>query len=938
MERKEKDIIDYDKNGFIINGKHEFLIGGEFHYFRVPAALWEDRLKKMKAMGANLISVYIAWNLHEPEEGKQRWDGDYDLDLFLTLCEKYGFYVLIKPGPYICAELDFGGHPDWLIKKVADGEFRIRMLDEGYLKLCKYWYRSCAEQIRSHLITNGGSIIAAQVENEYDHLMEYGEEQISEEDAVKYFMFLKDAMEEYGIDVPKFANEAEFLRGKGIIDTRTYYPNIPGLWSSEYERFEQKLLSSKETQPDAPVMILELQAGWFSQIGEPSYVPGVDVIEGVSKSVFITGASIVNYYMMVGGTSFPFMGGRGDVALGGYGNITSYDFGGAPIGETGELNEAKYYWIKGFIRFAKEFSHLIAESDGCRDIKIVSGGENIAVLSEDGAILDTALENSDENFTTYQEGNENGRFFFVRNMEEEDKQAVIRVPAKQNGREYTFTAAIPAGRTCMFSVCFQIPETGVRINYAVSEIWMTKAYGSKRAVVMYGAAGMAGELCLDIPCGQVRVVAGDVKKYDIGGHDSLLCYKHGEEILIIEAEKAIFFILADSMIGRVEMLSNGILFHNLYYVEDIVQDGGKIKLNAQLKERSDMKIQYYPMDGGSLQKACLERKEVFIKDKGSAGGLQEISFSSASFTEHPQVQWTSGWKYHADSREIREDYDDSGWKYLEQPVSLEKAGFFKHGYYWFRGNFELQKDMEAAYLSFRHNDTDRYLVYINGILVFRARNKSIDCHEVTSALHKGKNTIAVLYANEFHNKSHPHEGAIVKYSGLLHPFTIEGTYQGGEKADISISAFHVNYQLSGYHQGYHDLAYDDSSWLEAPAVEKLVVGREMGHISWFRRHFTYHPAEGIYAPLQIIPVKADERLLIYVNGRPTAQYDIIGPQQEFYIPDSYLNADGDNVISMVLESPGFFEEIMGGYRRGYLYNPIVQPSYVSKKAEILLFN
>ena len=162
-----------------------------------------------------------------------------------------------------------------------------------------------------------------QVTNEYDHLMEYGEEQISEEDAVRYFMFLKDAMEEYGIGVPKFVNEAEFLRGKGIIDTRTYYPNIPGLWSSEYERFEQKLLSSKETQPDAPVMILELQAGWFSQIGEPSYVPGVDVIEGVSKSVFIAGASIVNYYTMAGGTSFPFMGGRGDMALGGYGNITS---------------------------------------------------------------------------------------------------------------------------------------------------------------------------------------------------------------------------------------------------------------------------------------------------------------------------------------------------------------------------------------------------------------------------------------------------------------------------------------------------------------------------------------------------------------------------------------------------------------------------------------
>ena len=82
-------------------------------------------------------------------------------------------------------------------------------------------------------------------------------------------------------------------------------------------------------------------------------------------------------------------------------------------------------------------------------------------------------------------------------------------------------------------------------------------------------------------------------------------------------------------------------------------------------------------------------------------------------------------------------------------------------------------------------------------------------------------------------------------------------------------------------------------------------------------------------------MKADERLLIYVNGKPVAQYDIIGPQEEFYIPDCYLE-EGDNVISMVLECPGFFEEIMSGYRRGYLYSPAVQPSYVSKKVDVTM--
>ena len=933
MSADIKEIIDYDRNGFIIHGKHEFLIGGEFHYFRVPAKLWEDRLQKMKAMGANLISVYIAWNMHEPEEGKQIWDGDYDLDRFLTLCEKYGFYVLIKPGPYICAELDFGGHPDWLIKKVAKKEFRIRMLDEKYLELCKYWYQSCAKQIHSHLITNGGTIIAAQVENEYDHLMEYGEEPISEEDAVKYFMFLKDTMEEYGIDVPKFANEAEFLRGKGIIDTRTYYPNIPGLWMSEYERFEQKLLSSKETQSDAPVMILELQAGWFSQIGTPEYIPGVDVIEGVSKSVFITGASIINYYMMAGGTTFPFTGGRGDVALGGYGNITSYDFGGAPIGETGELEKDKYYWIKGFIRFAKQFFHIIQESDGKEYMKVIAGGEDIAVLNNDGSFLDLSIDRAYENFTAYQEGNENGRFFFVRNVEEEDKQVVVKVPGELNGREYIFNTTIKASQTRMFPVAFQIPDTEVRLEYSVSELWLTQKYEKETAAVMYGTDGTQGEMCLNVSAGQVTVIAGDVKKYDIGNNSTIVSYTHArDKIIIIKAADVRFFILDESMIGRVETLKGGLFFHNVYYLENVSEEGSSISLQVQVKENTDTWFKLYPMNEGTVYNNVFFNGTEAVMSKCSCGMLT-ASLKTSDFIDRPAVNWTSGWKYRADSEEIQESFDDSAWKSLEKPLSLEEADFFKHGYYWYRAQFEVDCEVEEGYLYYRHNDTDRYLLYINGELVFRSRNKSIDRHNITKVLKKGTNTMAVLYANEFHNKSHPHEGALVKLSGILNPLEITGTYKNGEGIHITIESFRVNYQLSGYHAGFHTLEYSDEEWQMAPDVKKMVIGREMGHVVWFRRHFTYHPAEKYFAPLQIVPIKADERLLIYVNGKAVAQYDIIGPQEKFYIPDCYLK-EGDNVISMVLECPGFFEEIMSGYRRGYLYSPVVEPSCVSEKVEV----
>lgn len=924
-------IIDYDKNGFIINGKHEFLIGGEFHYFRVPAAMWEDRLQKMKTMGANLISVYIAWNLHEPVEGQQRWDGDYDLDRFLTLCQKYGLYVLIKPGPYICAELDFGGHPDWLIPKIAKGDFRIRTRDKGYLDLCRFWYESCARQIKKHLITNGGSIIAAQIENEYDHLIEYGEETITVDEAIEYFMFLRNVMDELGIDVPKFANEAEFLRGTGIIDTRTYYPNIPGLWWWEFERFEEKLLSSKLSQSDSPIMILELQAGWFSQVGEPTYCPGLEVVEGVSKSVFITGASIINYYMMVGGTTFPFIGARGDIVLGGQGNITSYDFGGAPIGESGEIHRDKYYWIKGFIRFAKEFSHIIAESDGKRYTQIVSGGENIAILDKDGGQLDPSLSKTYENFTTYEEGNSSGRFFFVRNAEDDEKLLTIKISRSLTGTEYIFKSTVFSKETRMFPIAFTLPGTNLTIGYSTSEILLSKKYGIKMAFVLSGKKNAKGETLLCIPVSGIEVLKGDIKILPhVGG--SLVQYTH-DEINIVKIENTYIFIVQDDFNGRIEELETGLLFHKTYYLQEISESFREIKLLLQIKENSDNLFCFFPFEE-TPDSAFLDEKKVDLESDGF--GMLTVKFKVDEFEDKPRFRWASDWKYTSDSEEISESFDHSSWRNLSKPISLEEANILEHGYIWYRAQFDLDSEPRFALMDYKHNDTDRYLVYLNGKLIFRSRNKSIAGLDVAKVLKKGCNTLAVLYANEFHNKSHPHEGAIVKYSGVMNPIIITGEYEEGKTFKTVLKSFFVKQGLSGISKGFTRLEYNDSLWKSVPNAEKFVVAKNMGHIVWFRRHFEYDIDKKFSAPLKFIPVNADERLTIYVNGMSVARYDIIGPQQEFYIPDSYIKTSGGNVISVILECPGFYEELMSGFRRGYMCDPIITPSYISKKVMLEL--
>lgn len=933
----EKPIVSYDSKGFRINGKHVFLIGGEFHYFRVPAAEWEDRLRKMRSTGANLISVYVAWNMHEPEEGKERWDGDYDLDRFLTLCEKYGFYVLIKPGPYICAELDFGGHPDWLIAKVARKELRLRMLDEGYLKLCRKWYRTVSDKIRSHLITNGGTILAAQIENEYDHLIEYGEETITTQDAVDYFLTLKGILEEYGIDVPKLANEAAFLRGKDIIDTRTYYPYIPGLWMGEYHLYENKIIDFKRLRNNLPVIILELQAGWFSQIGVPTYEPGLSVVQGVSKSVLIQGASVINYYMMVGGTSFPFMGARGDVVFrGGLGNITSYDFGGAPIHENGELNREKYGWIKGFIRFAKQFSDRILNSDGKSYVSVVAGGEDVVLLTETGARRDTCGNTCHENFDVYEEGNEKGRFFFIRNVEREPKDLTIRIVPELLGREITFRTVVNGGETRMLPVAFRVPGSSLLLVYGTSEVLLAKECGGRTALILYGKKGSYGELCLNVKSADVQVMRGKVGKHDVG-NGCLLQYTHNG-LQLLRIGNVSLFVIEEERIGGVEELKTGLLFHNLSYLSAVHETEGGVGLDLQVRENTAYAVRLFSLAGGSLPKnAALNGTSVPLAEDARTG-IRTLAFHTGTFPDKPVFRWTSPWKYKADTPEIQADCDCSGWTRLAEPISLEEAGFIEHGYYWYKAKFELEDTPGTIFMDYQHNGIDRMFLYLNGRLVYKSHNKKIRMKDITRAVKKGTNDMTILYANEFHNKSHPHEGALVKYSGIMHPFLLHGTYANGNPCRLEVSGFFLKKGLTGINSGYHTLAYDDSRWDTVPDAKKFVPDAKLGHVIWFRRKFRYNRRETFSAPLQFRTKEADQRLTIYVNGRPVGRYDILGPQQKFHIPESYIRRDEENILSVILECPAFYDELQSGYRRGFLYSPVLEPAYVSRKARIDLLD
>jgi len=149
---------------FLLDGKPFVIRSGEMHYPRVPREYWRDRMKKMRALGLNTLCTYVFWNLHEPQPGKFDFTGNLDLAEYLRTAQQEGLWVLLRPGPYICSEWDFGGYPAWLL---ADPDIHVRTPDPKFMLPASRYMKRVGREVAKLEIAHGGPILAVQVENEY---------------------------------------------------------------------------------------------------------------------------------------------------------------------------------------------------------------------------------------------------------------------------------------------------------------------------------------------------------------------------------------------------------------------------------------------------------------------------------------------------------------------------------------------------------------------------------------------------------------------------------------------------------------------------------------------------------------------------------------------------------------------------------------------------
>lgn len=356
-----KKTISIENGKILIDGKPVQIISGAIHYFRVHPDLWDDRLDKAVAFGLNTIETYIPWNLHEPHPGEYCFSGIADLESFIGKVQDHGLNLILRPGPFICAEWDNGGFPGWL--NAVPG-IRLRCFNKPYLDAVTRYFDVLLPKIKKWTFPEGGPVMMTQIENEYGSYCHDKD----------YLAYLSGLYRKHGIDIPQFTSDGQF--GHYILGG-----HLPGalITLNFGSGSENAFRNGRMAQPEGPDFCMEFWNGWFDHWGEIHHVRENDASEELEK-ILAAGAN-VNFYMFHGGTNFGFTNGANCDFSGKLSpTVTSYDYD-CPLSECGDPTPKFYTCQK-----------VIAKYSENPNIAPVKPGKKICppavTLTESAAVLD----------------------------------------------------------------------------------------------------------------------------------------------------------------------------------------------------------------------------------------------------------------------------------------------------------------------------------------------------------------------------------------------------------------------------------------------------------------------------------------------------------------------------------------------------------------------
>lgn len=299
---------------FLFDEKPVQFLCGEMHYFRIPKELWRDRLHKARVMGLNCVSAYVFWSFHEREPGIFDFTGPADVAEFVKIAQEEGLFVFLRPGPYVCAEYDFGGYPYWL-QNIKGMKWRAN--DPKFLDCMERYLQALAKELAHLQVTKGGPIALVQVENEYGS---YGNDKV-------YLGKIRDMVRKVGFEVPLTTCDGGGQMPRGKVDG--CLPTINGVLG------QQVIDTINKHHPGGPYFVAEFYPAWFDNWGDPHSTKDRHTAARDYEWMLTHDISI-SMYMFHGGTNFWYTNGANSPPY--RAQPTSYDYD-APLSESGVMTE-----------------------------------------------------------------------------------------------------------------------------------------------------------------------------------------------------------------------------------------------------------------------------------------------------------------------------------------------------------------------------------------------------------------------------------------------------------------------------------------------------------------------------------------------------------------------------------------------------------------------
>ncbi len=874
----QPDRIHYDGHCLTIDGQDTLIFSGAFHYFRCPKELWRSRFQKIKEAGFNAVESYVPWNWHERAQPAGLDDFSKvdltDLKDWLKMAEEeFGLYVIIRPGPYICAEWDGGGYPRWLLNFKPDQPRRtdmwLRSDDATYLAWSKHWYDAvcpvlAAEQL-THKAKGAHGIILFQIENEYDFNTGTREEKEN------HLRALYQCAKADGIEVPIMTCWTKEIRGSTdpllsqVFDGPNEYPR----WN--VKNVYRDVLKAKNAQPNAPGMVPELQGGWFSQIGgvlseDQDGVTAAE-INGVTLMAYAGGATITSYYMLHGGIHVDGWGARS--------LTTSYDYN-APIREHGGVGD-RYYAVAAIGNLVKKYGPAIARSD----------------------LVNCTWDATDKNLDFMVRRNPNGQTFVFCFNSDRSAPRQGEVVLKPDSGD-----AIP--------VKYHLEPFGMKVLCLPSGEWQPQPVTPPERPADPAPVRIASALTHAETASQGwRPVKDGDSLPSLGVFDTrfVLYRTHfsltAEQLTNLPALQLSLF-RADNVVVSV----NGRLLQNDpaggRQKNFDAENGALLKRAAQNQKNQVLNLAGCLHTGDNNIVLLYENAGQSNGGKGmeELAGLVSGQLCNAIPSGQPLVNWRAHLATDDGMSLTGVDVDDSAWGKFTLRQDIKGAAGHVLDDHQSTAVFRTTVELTAADLSpntrLRFDSIDDAgTVYVNGQAVGQSSDWSEPFEkDVTPYLKVGRNVIAVIVTNK--------DGV----GGLTKPARLYA-----QPITHLALAWELAPALDGVAAQWYSPANVPSGWTNVPldvtnplAVKQgdMPAGPATDLATWYRLEFTLPAAApNTWAPWGVV-LAASGNGWIYLNDHPLGRYWEAGPQRKFYLPECWLKTGtGEkNVLALCLRPLG----------------------------------